>query len=103
MYHWTDRVWQVKHGPWGIATVDFLRLHTERRDMAVTGLYGCTSVVAISRTGVHISHFWEEPSFSYGAEAFQSQVMKPLKDGNGAVQMFGLTFYAQEVLHLQPQ
>jgi len=35
------------------------QLNNQRLDLAVDGLYGCTSVVGISTQGVRISHFWE--------------------------------------------
>ena len=38
-------------------------LINQRYDTAVQGLYGCTSVVVISRSAMWILYFWEIPSF----------------------------------------
>lgn len=52
----------------GTSTGLFRPLEKIRYDAAVHGLYGCTSVVVISKAAMWISHFWEVPSFRYRNE-----------------------------------
>ncbi|KAL4898712.1 hypothetical protein BDV59DRAFT_197591 [Aspergillus ambiguus] len=52
----------------------------------VAGLTGCTAVGIVSEAGAWLSHFWESPSFMGSQERFQSQVLDPIKNGDG-VQM----------------
>lgn len=40
-------------------TALFERLANDRLDMAVTGLWGCTSIIVVSKKAVYMSHFWE--------------------------------------------
>lgn len=58
--------------------------------MAVTGLYGCTSLIIISTKGVWMSHFWENPSFIVPFDdpveqqaRFEQQVINILGPGDG--------------------
>ncbi|KAL9130925.1 MAG: hypothetical protein Q9217_001028, partial [Psora testacea] len=56
--------WLNIQGSNGGASTGFARQLVNRRyDAAVHGLYGCTSVVVVSQSGMWISHFWEVPSF----------------------------------------
>ena len=57
-------------------------------DMSVTGLYGCSSVVVLSKNGIYMSHLWEEPSFTpydtpYDKARFDNQILQALKNGDG--------------------
>lgn len=67
-------------------------------DMAVQGLYGCTSVVVVSEKAVYMSHFWEVPGFSQGnwgigtQERFEQEVLTPLENGGSGIS--GLRQYA---------
>ncbi|KJX92212.1 hypothetical protein TI39_contig5890g00001 [Zymoseptoria brevis] len=38
----------------------------EQFNVGIRGLYGCTSVIAVSRRGAWMSHIWEVPTFSSG-------------------------------------
>lgn len=38
-------------------------LTNKRYNAAVYGLYGCTSIIVVSKQAVWLSHFWENPSF----------------------------------------
>ncbi|KAI0908740.1 hypothetical protein F4823DRAFT_563535 [Ustulina deusta] len=70
--------------------------------LAVSGLYGCTSVIAISRRGAWISHFWEVPSFTHSRddpspptdlqqlETFRQQVLAALHTGDTIDHLYGL-------------
>ncbi|PYH83382.1 hypothetical protein BO82DRAFT_411943 [Aspergillus uvarum CBS 121591] len=42
--------------------------------IATTGLMGCTVVTVVSKTGVYMAHYWENPSFSRQA-TFQRRVL----------------------------
>ena len=76
-------------------------LINQRYDAAVHGLYGCTSVVVISRSAMWISHFWEIPSFRAQPENwlqprvqadidnFNDQVIGQMQ--NGGPDIVGLT------------
>lgn len=66
--------------------------------MAVTGLYGCTSLIITSTKGVWMSHFWENPSFNdpllnaaQQQARFEQQVISKLGPGDGNNIMPGLT------------
>ena len=76
-------------------------LINQRYDAAVHGLYGCTSVVVVSRSAMWISHFWEIPSFRAKKENwgrprvqedidnFNDQVIGQMQ--NGGPDIVGLT------------
>ena len=77
------------------------QLINQRYDAAVSGLYGCTSVVVVSRSAMWISHFWEIPSFRAKTENwlqprvqedidnFNDQVIEQMQ--NGGPDIVGLT------------
>ncbi|KAI9841870.1 MAG: hypothetical protein M1837_000340 [Sclerophora amabilis] len=69
------------------------RLGNQRYDMAVRGLYGCTSVVVVSNRGVYMSHFWEVPSFQ-DLTRFRADVINNLYNGDGSGEMPGLSQFA---------
>lgn len=55
---------------------------------AVFGLYGCTSVIVVSRKGVWLSHFYEAPTFEKGEEAmFDRDVLDAMSFGDGSTEM----------------
>ncbi|KAI1379243.1 hypothetical protein F4677DRAFT_465450 [Hypoxylon crocopeplum] len=70
--------------------------------LAVAGLYGCTSLIAISKRGAWVSHMWEIPSFTSSkntfppidvatqAETFRKEVLEAIKEGNTANHAYGL-------------
>lgn len=67
------------------------QLNNQRLDLAVDGLYGCTSVVVISTQGVWISHFWEGDSFV--PDRFQKDVLDAMDGGDGTPDMPGIRQY----------
>lgn len=81
-------------------TALYHELKNERYDMAVQGLYGCTSVVVVSEKAVYMSHFWEVPGFSQGdwgigsQQRFEEEVLNPLENGDGGSAIPGLRQYA---------
>lgn len=81
-------------------TALYHELKKEKYDMAVQGLYGCTSVVVVSEKAVYMSHFWEVPGFSQGnwgigtQEKFEQEVLTPLESGDGGSGISGLRQYA---------
>ena len=61
---------------------------------AATGLFGCTSVIAISRLGVWVSHIWQKPFEPFaggglGSPMFQQEVIDFLRNGNQAFDRLG--------------
>lgn len=44
-------------------TYNFITFGKEVQTLTVTGLYGCTAVIVISRTGAWMGHFYETPFF----------------------------------------
>ena len=72
-------------------------LGATRFDLAVQGLYGCTSLIIISTQGVWMSHLWEDPSFAVNNVVnqanFQAQVLDRLGPGDGTPDFPGLTQY----------
>ncbi len=72
-------------------------LGTNRFDVAVQGLYGCTSLIIISTAGVWMSHLWEDPSFAVNGVVnqanFQAQILDRLGPGDGTADFPGLNQY----------
>lgn len=73
-------------------------------DLAVAGLFGCTSLIVASTKGVWMSHFWEGPSFNATFRrpgitsaqqqyVFQRTVMDYLGPGDGTPDFPGLLQY----------
>ena len=66
-YAWAE--WLDIDGVNGGDSTGFFRpLGNRRYDAAVHGLFGCTSVVVVSKAAMWISHFWEVPSFRWRKE-----------------------------------
>lgn len=88
-YVWAD--WLNIHA--GRSTGIIHVLENKKKDAAVHGLFGCTSVVVVSKVGVWISHFWQVPSFradlaNYNRARtgpdianFDEQVIQEMQDG----------------------
>ena len=72
-------------------------LGPNRFDVAVQGLYGCTSLIIVSTQGVWMSHLWENPSFQVGGVVnqanFQAHVLDRLGPGDGTAGFPGLNQY----------
>jgi hypothetical protein len=63
-------------------------------NVAVTKLFGCTSVLVVSSKGVYMNHLWQGNSFEASPDVFQSSVLDVLGPGAGD-NMVGLTPLAQ--------
>ncbi|RWA04550.1 hypothetical protein EKO27_g10559 [Xylaria grammica] len=71
--------------------------------LAVAGLFGCTSVIAVSRRGAWITHHWEVPSFTHlngepspptsleQLEIFRREVLQPLRSSTSQDHDYGLS------------
>lgn len=72
-------------------------LGATRFDVAVQGLYGCTSLIIVSTAGVWMSHLWENPSFQVGGVVnqanFQAHILDRLGPGDGTADFPGLNQY----------
>ena len=72
-------------------------LATDRFDVAVQGLYGCTSLIIISTAGVWMSHLWENPSFQVNGVVnqanFQAHILDRLGPGDGTADFPGISQY----------
>ncbi|GAW22646.1 hypothetical protein ANO14919_121880 [Xylariales sp. No.14919] len=83
-------------------TSNFIEFSDHPSTIAVNGLYGCTSVIAISRRGAWISHIWEVPSFTHWQkdpspptapeqlEIFRREALAALHTGTGGNHQYGL-------------
>ncbi|KAH8772185.1 hypothetical protein BGZ57DRAFT_928912 [Hyaloscypha finlandica] len=66
----------------GVAKLEYFR----NRDITtgVLGLFGCTSVIVISRGAVWVSHWWEDPVFmAQSIDEFRKLMLIPLVEGDG--------------------
>ncbi|KAK8868227.1 hypothetical protein PGQ11_006805 [Apiospora arundinis] len=75
-----------------ISTTNWIKFDNQVNTLAVSGLWGCTSVVVVSTQGAWASHFWENPSFRGGDERFEADVIRRLHLGLEVLYMneFGL-------------
>ncbi|KAK7927317.1 hypothetical protein PG985_004315 [Apiospora marii] len=85
----------VEHGFYNdqaFPTSNWIEFGNQVNTLAVSGLYGCTSVVVVSTKGAWASHFWEWPSFTHGDEQFEYDVIRRLHTGLGVqyLSQFGL-------------
>lgn len=71
-----------------ISTYNYVTFGNQVQTLAVKGLYGCTSVVVVSRKGAWASLFWEDPSFLGTADDadvdFNFDVLMNLEEGSGS-------------------
>ncbi|RYP73619.1 hypothetical protein DL771_003507 [Monosporascus sp. 5C6A] len=86
----------------GGLTSNFVGFYGNPASLAVSGLYGCTSVIAVSKRGAWVSHIWEVPLFTHRwddqnpptdleqRDIFQNQVLTPLHAGTSVNHVFGL-------------
>lgn len=65
-----------------VTTSSSLVFRGKVEQIAITGLYGCTSVIAISKKGVFVSHTYER-HMADGAPTFQEQVIQGVHRGLG--------------------
>lgn len=86
-YAWAE--WVPHRSEGGVSSALVRGLVNHKYDMAVAGLYGCTSVVVVSKRGVWMSHFWEDPSFQ-SQDQFQTDVLDLLAVGDGTGEMPGI-------------
>lgn len=83
-------------------TSNYLFFAKSPGSLAVAGLYGCTSVIAVSKRGAWASHMWEVPSFTHSyldpappsaqeqLDIFRQQVLNALHSSNGVNHLFSL-------------
>ncbi|KAI1108394.1 hypothetical protein F5Y14DRAFT_457096 [Nemania sp. NC0429] len=84
-------------------TSSYVVFGAQAGSLAVAGLYGCTSVIAVSKRGAWVSHHWEAPSFTSPwedyfspptaleqLEIFRESVLRALHEGKGNDHLFGL-------------
>ncbi|KAI7156459.1 hypothetical protein KC349_g6266 [Hortaea werneckii] len=60
--------------------------------MTVQGLYGCTSIILISRRGVYMSHLFENPGFT---DNFQTDIAQAIPNGDSTPIAIGSLFDGQ--------
>ncbi|KAI6816014.1 hypothetical protein KC340_g15498, partial [Hortaea werneckii] len=60
--------------------------------MTVQGLYGCTSIILISRRGVYMSHLFENPGFT---DNFQTDIAQAIPNGDTTPISIGSLFDGQ--------
>jgi hypothetical protein len=66
----------------GAAKLEYFRGQDIRT--GVIGLFGCTSIIVISRGAVWVSHWWEKPVFFLTSfDEFRKLLLVPLVEGNG--------------------
>ncbi|KAK7958472.1 hypothetical protein PG988_013320 [Apiospora saccharicola] len=63
------------------STSNWVEFGNHVNTLAVSSLYGCTSVVVVSTQGAWASHFWEWPSFTHGDNQFEYDVIRRLHTG----------------------
>lgn len=101
LYVWSQypdaRLVSLREDPNFPSSALLLGLAANRLDVAVVGLYGCTSLMIISTQGVWMSHLWEDPSFEVGGIVnqanFQAHILDRLGPGDGTAEFPGLTQY----------
>ena len=86
----------------GISSALAIPLRALPLNMAVQGMYGCTSVIVISKGLVWGSHFWEGEGFKAGENNFKARVIDVLGPGDGTAKMPGLTQFTNPGGRLAP-
>jgi hypothetical protein len=67
----------------GAARLEYFR--EQDLTTGVVGLYGCTSIIVVSKGAVWVSHWWEEPLFTAESfREFRDRVLTPLVEGAGS-------------------
>ncbi|KAM3415204.1 hypothetical protein BST61_g10324 [Cercospora zeina] len=66
--------------PRGLSSANWVRFGEEYTDIAVQGLYGCTSIIVVSKRGVWMSHLYE---MSMALERFWSDINPGIFNGDG--------------------
>ena len=75
----------------GISSALTVPLRALPLNMVVQGMYGCTSVIVISRGLVWVSHLWEGEGFQSGEDNFKASIINVLGPGDGTPEMPGLS------------
>lgn len=82
----------LAHGQVPITTTGFTFALSNLPDTwSVVNLYGCTSVIVISRKRIFMTHIWESPTMMI-PQNFQTQVLDSLRNGDAGVPQ-GLTAF----------
>ncbi|PPJ52710.1 hypothetical protein CBER1_11354 [Cercospora berteroae] len=66
---------------YGLSSADYIDFTGDYIDIAVQGLYGCTSIVVVSKRGAWMSHLFELPSIVL--EEFWSDINPAIFNGDG--------------------
>jgi hypothetical protein len=70
-------------GSGGAARLEYFR--EQDLTTGVVGLYGCTSIIIVSKGAVWVSHWWEDPLFTAESfREFRDRILTPLVEGTGS-------------------
>ncbi len=86
----------------GISSALAIPLRALPLNMAVQGMYGCTSVIVISKGLVWGSHLWEGEGFQSGENNFKASIINVLGPGDGTPEMPGLSQFTAVGGRLSP-
>lgn len=75
----------------GISSSLAIPLRALPLSMVLQGMYGCTSVIVISKGLVWGSHLWESEGFLSGEDNFKASIINVLGSGDGTPEMPGLS------------
>lgn len=68
----------------GDTTSNYILFQSQVKQLAVRGLYGCTSVIVVSQRGAWASHIWESPTFLSGNDIFEIMGIGSILNGDGS-------------------
>lgn len=86
----------------GVSSALAIELQASPVSMAVQGMYGCTSVIVISRRLGWGSHLWEGEGFKSGEANFKATILDVLGPGDGTPEMPGLSQFTGSGGRLAP-
>lgn len=66
--------------PYREDTARFEAFGQEPVNIGMSGLFGCTAFIAVSRRGAYVAHWWEHPDFDNG-NRLRAGALKGLKEG----------------------
>lgn len=75
----TVDLWDIE-----VTSYNFVAFDDKVQTLALSGLYGCTAVIVVSRKGAWMGHFWEWPEFvTEHADSikFEAQVIDVMESG----------------------
>ncbi|KAH7009124.1 uncharacterized protein B0I36DRAFT_356847 [Microdochium trichocladiopsis] len=84
-------------------TSNWITFKNEVRALTVQGLYGCTSIVAVSTRGAWASHIWENPSFKDDSR-FEIDAIEDIRFGKNVKNLHEIGLYQlRDNVFLQPE